>query len=98
MYKYVCLKTHSCSCRVHDPYKVVTKMVISADPEPKVPIKMLFPYRYNKWFLKQLDSLDHSGKVLTEEKVEYGSNFPPQECRLCTFSFNSHKFSKWPFS
>ena len=44
--------------------------------------------------LKQLDSSDHSGKVLTEEKVEYGSNLPPQECGLCIFSFNSHKLSK----
>ena len=70
------------------------KIVISAEPESKVPIKMLFPYRYNKWFLKQLDSLDHGGKVLTEEKVEYGSNLLPQEYRLCTFSFNSHKLSK----
>ena len=72
-------------------------MVISADPECKVPngIKMLFPYRYNKCFLKQLDRLDHSEKVLIEEKVEYGSNLPPQECRLCTSSFNSQK---WPFS
>ena len=69
-------------------------MVISADPESKVPIKMLFPYRYIIWFLKLLDSLDHSGKVLTEEKVEYESNLPPQECRLCTSSFNSHKLSK----
>ena len=61
--------------------------MISADPEPKVPNKMLFPYRCSKCFLKKLDSLDDSGKVSTEEKVEYGSNFSLQECRLCIFSF-----------
>ena len=71
-------------------------MVISVYPESKVLIEILFPYRYdirNK-FQKQLDSLDHSGKLLIEEKEEYGSNLPPQESRFCAFSLNSHKLSK----
>ena len=44
--------------------------MISVDPESKVPIKILFAYRYDNKFKKQLDGLDHSGKVLPEEKVE----------------------------
>ena len=50
MYKYFCLKTHSCLCRVRDANKVVTKKMISVDPESKVPIKILFPYRYDNKF------------------------------------------------
>ena len=50
MYKYFCLKTDSCLCRVRDADKVVTKKMISVDPESKVPIKILFPYRYDNKF------------------------------------------------
>ena len=69
-------------------------MVNTFDPKSELPIKILFPYRYNNKFYKQLDSLDHSVKVLTEEKVECGSNLLPQECRFCAFSFNSYELSK----
>ena len=69
-------------------------MVISVGPKSESPIKILFPYRYYNKFSKPLDSLDHSIRVLTEEKVEYGSNLLPQECRFCAFSFNSYELSK----
>ena len=80
---------------MHDANTVVTK---TGDTESKVPIQIPFPFRYNNKCKTLLDSLDYSGKVLTEERVEYGSNLPLQECRFCAFSFNSHKLSKLPFS
>ena len=98
MHKYICLKTHSYSYRVRDAIKVVTKMVIYADPESKVPITMLFPYRYSKWILKQLDSLDHSGKVLIEEKINTVATCLLKTADFVHFHLILTNCQKWPFS